>query len=326
MYYKRTLFIFFALSFGILLVSGIWLGFIVKAEENQKSLSVLEKKRVEVIADNHNITIETYAGTVGELLEQLDIRVEGHDIVEPSKDTKLKELMQIRVTRVSVFEEEEYEDIPYVTVTYEDPDLVVGNEMVIQEGKPGKVIVRRSYRVENGRTVATEVINRQVIVPYTPKVVAVGMAEPEPIIETDEPGLSGEQDENPLYKSPAGKPKVVTIEARPVRYIYKMDNVQLTAYTAGAESTGKNPGDPGYGITATGTRATEGITIAVDPEVIPLGWWVYIPGVGYRRAEDTGSAVKGKIIDVYIEDLSKAKKFGRKHGNTVYVIGPEKPR
>ena len=80
-----------------------------------------------------------------------------------------------------------------------------------------------------------------------------------------------------------------------------LKNVTLTAYSAGVASTGKAKSHPEYGITASGTTVTEGRTIAVDPKVIPMGWWVYIEGIGFRRAEDTGSAVKGNKIDVYFE-------------------------
>ncbi|MNP19135.1 Cell wall-binding protein YocH precursor [compost metagenome] len=56
-----------------------------------------------------------------------------------------------------------------------------------------------------------------------------------------------------------------------------------------------------------------------------MGWWVYIEGIGFRRAEDTGSAIKGNKIDVYFDSTSYANKFGTKRGYTVYVIGPKKP-
>jgi 3D (Asp-Asp-Asp) domain-containing protein len=52
---------------------------------------------------------------------------------------------------------------------------------------------------------------------------------------------------------------------------------------------------------------------------------VYIEGVGFRRAEDTGSAVKGQKIDVYYDSHDYANRFGLKRGYTVYVIGPKKP-
>jgi 3D (Asp-Asp-Asp) domain-containing protein len=70
---------------------------------------------------------------------------------------------------------------------------------------------------------------------------------------------------------------------------------------------------------------TEGRTIAVDPKVIPIGWWVYIEGIGLRRAEDIGSGVKGNKIDVYFDNLDYAKRFGLKRGYKVYIIGKDKP-
>lgn len=96
----------------------------------------------------------------------------------------------------------------------------------------------------------------------------------------------------------------------------------LTAYTAGPESTGKEPGDPGYGITASGTRVQDGRTIAVDPRKIPLGSRVYIEGIGYRVAEDTGGAIQGNRIDVYMSNLQDAIRFGVKKGVKVYVLAP----
>ncbi|GIM45090.1 hypothetical protein DNHGIG_06390 [Collibacillus ludicampi] len=100
----------------------------------------------------------------------------------------------------------------------------------------------------------------------------------------------------------------------------------LTAYTAGPESTGKRPGDPGYGITASGTTVMDGRTIAVDPEQIPLGSKVYIEGIGFRVAEDTGGAIKGNRIDVYMSNLNDAIQFGVKKGVKVYVLSTPKSR
>lgn len=53
--------------------------------------------------------------------------------------------------------------------------------------------------------------------------------------------------------------------------------------------------------TSTGALATEGRTIAVDPNVIPYGSEVLINGHVYI-AEDCGGAVKGNLIDIFVED------------------------
>src|SRR3990172_2419914 len=65
------------------------------------------------------------------------------------------------------------------------------------------------------------------------------------------------------------------------------------------------------GKTASGTEARLGV-IAVDPVVIPLGSDVYVVGLGWYRAEDTGGKIKGKRIDIFLGDFEMAKAFGRK--------------
>ena len=87
-------------------------------------------------------------------------------------------------------------------------------------------------------------------------------------------------------------------------------HVEATAYSGGT-------------ITAMGLKAVRnpnGIsTIAVDPSVIPLGSKVYIPGYGYAIASDTGGAIKGHIIDLFMNSESACINWGRRN-ITIYVI------
>ena len=67
------------------------------------------------------------------------------------------------------------------------------------------------------------------------------------------------------------------------------------------------------GITSSGERATEGITIAADPNVLPEGTEVYIEGVGRRIVQDVGGAIKGNKLDVFFSQHSDALNFGRQY-------------
>lgn len=62
----------------------------------------------------------------------------------------------------------------------------------------------------------------------------------------------------------------------------------------------------GSGVTASGAPTKVGTTIAVDRNMIPLGTTVYIQGVGFRVAQDTGGAVKGKHIDILVKGHQEA--------------------
>ena len=86
---------------------------------------------------------------------------------------------------------------------------------------------------------------------------------------------------------------------------------------------GKDPSHPAYGITASGTEATQGRTIATDPSVIPTGSVVYFEGIdgltGGYIAEDTGAAIKGNKIDLFFDSHQDALEWGVQ-SREVFVI------
>ena len=83
-----------------------------------------------------------------------------------------------------------------------------------------------------------------------------------------------------------------------------IEDCTLTAYCACSECCG----EWADGITASGVPVQEGVTVAVDPDVIPLGAWVEIDGHQYH-AEDTGG-FGGNHVDVYFDSHDEALQFG----------------
>ena len=84
----------------------------------------------------------------------------------------------------------------------------------------------------------------------------------------------------------------------------------ITAYCACYNCCNKKPTDKGYGITASGVKAQQGVTVAADNS-IPFGTRSYIEGVGERIVQDRGGAIKGNRIDLYFENHQEAWNFGR---------------
>ena len=101
-----------------------------------------------------------------------------------------------------------------------------------------------------------------------------------------------------------------------------IEGCTVTWYTEG--TCGKTPDHPAYGITASGAPVEEGVTCAVDPEVIPLESQVHVlyadGTTGTFRATDTG--VKGEWVDIYTPDYDYAVQCGLQK-LTVYWTAPE---
>ena len=65
------------------------------------------------------------------------------------------------------------------------------------------------------------------------------------------------------------------------------------------------------GNTALGIPVRRGV-VAVDPQLIPLGTKLHVPGYGPGVAADVGTAIKGRIIDLWFPTMAKARKWGRR--------------
>ncbi|RIX49293.1 DUF348 domain-containing protein [Paenibacillus nanensis] len=264
-----------------------------------------------VKADGKTSTVYTTEKTVEAAIEELNLTVDSEDKVTPPLNETVEADEQITIVRVDTKVSELEKTVPFSIVKKEDPTLEKGKEKVVQTGKEGVVVEQIKEKYEDGVLVSKENVSKVVQTAAVDQIVAVGTKKAEPKVTV----LSN------------SSPDVMTVTKGDYTFKAKkvLKNVTLTAYSAGPASTGKDEDHPGYGITASGTRVTEGRTIAVDPDVIPIGWWVYIEGIGFRRAEDKGSAVKGNKIDIYFDSSSYATKFGKKKGYTVYVLGPNKP-
>lgn len=103
---------------------------------------------------------------------------------------------------------------------------------------------------------------------------------------------------------------------------YPKHQVVATGYTAGYESTGKNPDSPAYGITYSGVKVKRDLysTIAADLTVFPVGTILFIPEYGYGVVADTGSAIKGNRLDLYYETVQDVYNEWGKKTVEVYVV------
>ncbi|MDP4084948.1 MAG: LysM peptidoglycan-binding domain-containing protein [Bacillota bacterium] len=121
----------------------------------------------------------------------------------------------------------------------------------------------------------------------------------------------------PAVKRTSQPVKPTVMAAKTVEHItsnVKTISVKATAYTANC------PGCSGKTKLGIDLKANPNAkVISVDPSVIPLGSKVYVEGYGYATAADTGGAIKGKRIDVFIPSEAEAVNFGAKQ-LTVKII------
>lgn len=197
----------------------------------------------------------------------------------PEANTQVSEGMTIKIMTVRDDFVEEVQPIAYQTVRQSDSGVEKGVEHQVQQGENGLKKVAMKRSFADDELTATQIIGETVIKEATPEIIAVGARD---TVETSR-GM---------------------MRFRAIKWM---------------EATAYNPTDgSGEGITATGIAARHGI-VAVDPDVIPLGSRVYIPGYGLALAADTGGDIVGDRIDLCMEGYNEAWHFGRRNVK-VYVL------
>ena len=260
---------------------------------------------VTVKCDGAELTFIVSGKTVNDVINTLQIELNGDDFTEPGLDAELSEGMVIEVLRVTYAERSETEAIDYETeYTYSD-SLNKGRTKVLEKGIKGEKVVVYRDRYINGQLADTTIASENVT--------------KEPVRELVQ---SGTKVYNKPTSIPVGKPiselkapASLTIGADGAPKNYKsIINAQATAYCI-----------PG-GITSTGKVAQAGY-IAVDPKEIPYGTQMYIVSAdgnyvyGYCIAADTGSYIYDVdwTGDLFMNSNEQCVNWGRRD-IIIYVL------
>lgn len=287
--------------------------------KNPKTYKIKLGKKVAEMKSTENI--------VKDILEDLDIELGEKDYTYPDLDAKVNPMDIVEIVQMNEDIDIVENDMPFESVVKNTEKLEKGKSKIAQEGKKGvkRIKIKKVYK--NGALVSEDIISEEVVSAPIPKIVEKGtkvIEKPKTIQVASRGGTTSRKNETPNTKAvEKAKAKSSTNTKGNMRY-KKAFNVVATAYDLSFASCGKNPGDPGYGITASGTKARPGVA-SVDPSVIPLGTRLYVESLdgtkdyGFAVAEDTGGAIKGNRIDLFFPTGDQTRRFGRRNVK-VYIL------
>lgn len=226
-------------------------------------------------------------GKVNDAIDYLGIKLASTDIVSEDINSDVYDGMHLTINKVEYREVTKKEEIPFNTVV-KYSNLVSGNDSEVKStGKTGERELVIREKVVDGVVVDSQEISNEVIVAPVDEIVLKNS------------NVSSSSLKNTSVNDKPGK-NVLSGSA--------------TAYTA--ESGAR---------TSTGAIPTQGITVAVNPEIIPYGKKLLIKStdgsfVWHGVAQDTGGALKrgSALVDIYMDSRVDCVKFGRKRVNVYF--------
>lgn len=245
------------------------------------TLTVVRALPITVTVNGKTKTIKTAAQTVQAVADELGYKAPNY-ITKQDANAAVVANMAIDIVKVAKHEVKQADrSIAVTEERQKDDTMAVGETIVAQQGTPGlETVTEETFYDAKGNVIKTAQTASQVKQAMVPTIVKEGTRD------------------------------VVTSRSA-------ADRAQQVIYM---EASAYLPGDgDGAGITASGIPAVRGV-VAVDPDVIPLGTRLYIPGYGEAIAADTGGAIVGNRIDLLMDSYGEAMDFGRQDV-PVYILG-----
>lgn len=291
------------------------------------AVTQMASKDIEVTINGAAEKYETTSRTVGEFLEEKQIKLDKLDVVSPKKTKWIADGDTIKITKAVPFtvsadgQLKSLKALPKsiaetlesfkIAVGTEDrvtpalsEQLTAGTEIVVNRiiKKKKSVLKTVDYKIETKSDTALPAGTTKVVSEGKKGQVKITYA----CIYSDGKLIKKKELSRKIVKKPVArivaKGTKETISGKEYK---KKFTVKAYAYSGG-------------GHTALGTAAREG-AIAVDPNVIPLGTKVYVEGYGFATAEDTGGDIKGNTIDVYKNSESACNRWGVRYV-TIYIL------
>lgn len=302
--------------FASLVTVGMLLGSLFFALQKPVSIAVdgkLIKSRV------------VFAGTVEDVLEKNDIKLGKQDKVQPGIDAAVKKDMRIVVTRafkVKVLADGQVKSIYTTPVSVKKAVELAGFKM----GEKDMVKTLAADKVSPNQEIELIRVTEQELTIEEPVPFGVERVD-DPTLEkgltktvkAGKNGVARNKVRITFYNGQEGKREVIGTEVMvpPENKVLAMGSI--TAVSRGGDRMNFREAKfmQATAYTYTGYRTATGLNpavglVAVDPTVIPLGTRLYIEGYGYARAADTGGAVKGNKIDLFMEEYAQCVNWGRR--------------
>ncbi|MDR1619835.1 MAG: G5 domain-containing protein [Clostridiales bacterium] len=246
------------------------------------------------VASKGEVTIlQMHEGSVGEALALAGIDYDSDDEITRLTYEDVMPGMHIQHIEVVMEYETKQEVIEYKEEEIKDDSKYVGNDTIKVAGKDGEQRIVRRLVYKDGVLSSREIMNQIILKEAVDEVKVVGTK------IRYQTKLTG--DTRVWKAAPTDSEIKKTLVA-----------TEITAYT----HTGRR--------TATGRWPRVGY-VAVNPNVIPYGTRLYIPGYGYCTAQDTGAfrheenGMKNQI-DLFMETEKECRSWGRKRNVTIYIL------
>lgn len=297
-------------------------------------LPVAPLRTVTICVDGAEMSVETEAETVADLLSAEGIALGPLDEVSPHGGNPVYDGMKITVIRVEVIRFESEIEIAYETERQNSGALFIGETKTLVEGVNGVKRLVFEQTIRDGIMLENKIVSCEILSDPVTRVLQIG-TKPLPVTTTAQTTRATAKVTTTATTKATTKKNTVKTTTTPATVSSEPEAITVTAdgktYEVSQVLHGEavayysNRTNPS---TATGNPAIPGKTIAVDPSVIPLGSLVYITSVDGRSwsygpayAHDVGGGIKGNIVDLFQSSYAECVAHGRRNC-ILYILKP----